>query len=293
MEKNSATITTASNTILSGSLYVVATPIGNLKDISQRAIETLQSVDAILAEDTRHSGLLLNALGIKKPLFSLHTHNENEKTMQLIHAMHEGKSFALISDAGTPLIRDPGFSLVREAQKQNIKVVPIPGACALITALSAAGVPCDTFTFAGFLAVKQQARLEQLNTLRNQGHTVIFYESTHRLSDCLLDIAHVYSDQYSFVLAKELTKLHENFISGTATEIRAWVNAEKNRSKGEFVLLLPPVPVEETPQKDHQLLSVLLQELPLKQAVNIASKLSTSKKNTLYELALEIKKKSV
>ena len=292
MEKNSESITTASDTNLSGSLFVVATPIGNLKDISQRAIETLQSVDAILAEDTRHSGLLLSALGMKKPLFSLHTHNENEKTTQLIHAMHEGKSFALISDAGTPLIRDPGFSLVREAQKQGIKVVPIPGACALITALSGAGVPCDTFTFAGFLAVKQRARLDQLNTLRNQGHTVIFYESTHRLSDCLVDIACVYGEQYSFVLAKELTKLHENFISGTAAEIQEWLNTEKNRSKGEFVLLLPPVPVEETPQQDHQLLSVLLQELPLKQAVTIASKLSRSKKNTLYELALKIVEKS-
>src|SRR3990167_1024330 len=277
MGKNSASLDT-----IIGSLYVVATPIGNLCDISQRAIQTLQSVDAILAEDTRHSNLLLNALGIQKPLFSLHAHNEHEKTNQIISAMQQGQSYALISDAGTPLIRDPGFSLVREAQRQHIQVIPIPGPSALITALSAAGVPCDTFTFAGFLPVKQQARIEQLSALRSLGHTVVFYESTHRLLACLKDIASIYPKEYVFVLAKELTKIHECFISGTSLEIQLWLSAEKARTKGEFVLLLPPLIEKETEAHDHQLLAVLLQELPLKQAVKIAAQLCSTTKNELY-----------
>ena len=271
-----------------GTLYVVATPIGNLNDISQRARQTLQSVDAILAEDTRHSSLLLNALGIQKPLFSLHAHNEHEKTAQIIAALQNGQSYALISDAGTPLIRDPGFSLVREAQQQQIQVVPIPGPCAVITALSAAGVPCDTFTFAGFLPIKQQARIEQLQALRALCHTVVFYESTHRLSACLKDIASVYPTDYAFVLAKELTKVHENFIRGTALEIQTWLSAEKGRNKGEFVVMLPPLVETASQNADHALLTVLLQELPLKQAVKIASQLSPTPKNALYELALKI-----
>ncbi len=283
MGKNSATPATAN-----GTLYVVATPIGNLKDLSQRAIQTLTSVDAILAEDTRHSSLLLNALGIQKPLFSLHAHNEHEKTSQLIIALQQGQSYALVSDAGTPLIRDPGFSLVREAQQHNIPVIPIPGPCALITALSAAGVPCDTFTFSGFLPVKQQARIEQLTLLRSLGHTVVFYESTHRLSPCLNDIATVYPNDYRFVLAKELTKIHEYFIHGTALEIQQWLSAEKARSKGEFVVLLPPFIDAKMPDQDQQLLSVLLRELPLKQAVKIASQLSATHKNALYEMALNL-----
>jgi 16S rRNA (cytidine1402-2'-O)-methyltransferase len=284
MHKSSATLPST----LPGKLYVIATPIGNLQDITQRAILTLQSVDAIYAEDTRHSGSLLAMLGIQKPLYSLHSHNEHEKTDAIIHAMQAGQSFALISDAGTPLIRDPGFSLVRQAQLAQIPVVPIPGACALITALSAAGVPCDTFTFAGFLPAKKPARIEQLSALRAQGHTVIFYESTHRLAACLKDIVTVYGEAFLWVLAKELTKIHEQFISGTTADIQAWLSADKNRTKGEFVLLLPPVAAEETPQEDVQLLTVLLRELPLKQAVKIAAELSSTKKNSLYELALTL-----
>lgn len=283
MGKNSATPDT-----LIGALYVVATPIGNLNDISPHAIQTLQSVDAILAEDTRHSGLLLSALGIQKPLFSLHAHNEHEKTSQIIAALQKGQSYALISDAGTPLIRDPGFSLVREAQLQHIKVIPIPGPCALIAALSAAGVPCDIFTFAGFLPVKQQARIEQLTALRSLGHTLVFYESTHRLSACLKDINSVYHNDYTFVLAKEITKIHECFIRGTALEIQAWLSAEKARSKGEFVLLLPPLVDTETHDQNQKLLKILLQELPLKQAVKIATQLCSTTKNELYELALKM-----
>ena len=283
MGKNSAT---PAATI--GALYVVATPIGNLGDISQRAILTLQSVDAILAEDTRHSSLLLHALGIQKSLFSLHAHNEHEKTEQLIKAMQQGRSYALISDAGTPLIRDPGFSLVREAQRQHIKVIPIPGASAVIAALSAAGVPCDSFTFAGFLPVKKQARVEQLTWLRSLGHTLVFYESTHRLCACLNDIANVWPNDYTLVLAKELTKIHECFVRGTAVEIQHWLSKDKARIKGEFVLLLPPLINKETESGDHKLLTVLVQELPLKQAVKIASQLSTTTKNKLYEMALKM-----
>jgi 16S rRNA (cytidine1402-2'-O)-methyltransferase len=282
MNKTSATINTPSQ----GKLYIVATPIGHLDDISHRAVQTLKSVDAILAEDTRHSGVLLKALGIQKPLFSLHAHNEHEKTGQIITAIQQGQSYALISDAGTPLIRDPGFTLVREARKQNIVVVPIPGACALITALCASGIPCDTFTFAGFLPTKQQARIEQLKSLRAQGHTVAFYESTHRIIACLDDIALAYHHDYEFMLAKELTKIHEAFIQGNALEIKQWLNMEPNRIKGEFVVILPALGDENTLDQDQQLLTLLLQELSLKQAVKIATKLSKTNKNTLYTKAV-------
>ena len=286
MDRRSA----SSENTLRGRLYVVATPIGNLKDISQRAIDVLQSVDGILAEDTRHSGLLLQALGIKKPLISLHAHNEHEKTASMMTLLEQGLSYALISDAGTPLISDPGFSLVREAKQHDITVIPIPGPCALITALSASGIPCDTFVFAGFLPAKQTARVQQLKTLRAQLQTLIFYESTHRIMACLEDIQTVYSDAYVFVLAKELTKIHENILQGTAIELQQWMLTEKNRTKGEFVLILPPdQALEAQPQQhtsDSELLSVLLKELPLKQAVKIASQLSSTSKNNLYELAL-------
>ena len=284
MDKSTATLTPT----FAGKLYIVATPIGNINDISPRAIETLKSVDAILAEDTRHSGILLKRLDIQKPLFSLHAHNEHEKTNTLITAMQQGQSFALISDAGTPLIRDPGFSLVREARRVSLQVIPIPGPCALITAISAAGVPCDSFTFAGFLPIKRGARIDALNRLRAQGHTVIFYESTHRIMACLDDIKASYSSEYQLLLVKELTKIHEAFIQGTTHEIQHWLNAEGGRIKGEFVFILPAVHETSSNEEDERLLKVLLAELPLKQAVKVATKLTSTNKNVLYSLAIKI-----
>lgn len=272
-----------------GSLYIVATPIGNREDITLRALSVLRSVDLILAEDTRHSIQLLNALGIKNNLDSLHTHNESDKSKYILTQLQEGKSIALISDAGTPLISDPGFPLVKMAREYQIPVVPIPGPCALITALSAAGVPCDSFLFLGFLPAKQQARKNKLQSVKAEPHTLIFYESTHRIMDCLEDINTIYGPECQLVLAKELTKTFERFISGTTLDIKAWLEDDANHTKGEFVLIIPPRPMLQDKHSDEEILSVLLQELPLKQAVSIACKLTKTNKNELYEAALKLK----
>jgi len=274
---------------IAGTLYVVATPIGNLQDISFRAMEILKSVDAILAEDTRHTKTLLQALGIHKPMMALHAHNEGSKSLQLIDNLARGESFALVSDAGTPLISDPGFVLVREARLRGIKVVPIPGPCAMITALCVSGVPCDSFLFIGFLPAKQGARKERLQSLLACEHTVIVYESKHRLLDTVDDIIEVFGEEYALVVAKELTKSFEQVLHAPGPEIRAWLKAEPQRVNGEFVLILPvPPPVKKTAD-DAFLLKVLLAELPLKQAVKIASSLSQTSKNDLYETALTLK----
>lgn len=282
MVKNSATSV--------GTLYIVATPIGNRDDISLRALNTLKSVDKILAEDTRHSLPLLNALGIQKPLLSLHAHNEKDKSESILKALQQGQSFALISDAGTPLISDPGFPLVSLAQKNQIPIVPIPGACALITALCAAAVPCDSFTFVGFLPAKPLARKNKLASLCSSEHTLIFYESTHRIVECIDDIIQIYGQTYTLVLAKELTKAFERFIRGTAQEIKDWLLADNNHQKGEFVLILPVKPVETASKKEEEILSLLLKELSLKQAVKIACLLTQAPKNELYQKGLELLK---
>lgn len=273
-----------------GTLYIVATPIGNLGDITLRAIETLKSVDRILAEDTRNTQHLLSTLGIQKPLTAMHAHNESQKTDHVIQLLQQGESIALVSDAGTPLIQDPGFPLLRAAIAADIMVTPIPGPSALITALSAAGVPCDRFLFAGFLPAKSQARQAELQHLKTAEHTLIFYESTHRITESVRDIQRVFGADYSFVLAKELTKTFERFVRGTAQEIQAFFDADPSHIKGEFVLILPPVELEMAASQDEKLLSVLLKELPLKQAVKIAEALSSSSKNELYKLALTLEK---
>lgn len=272
-----------------GILYIVATPIGNREDISLRALHTLQAVDIILAEDTRHSLQLLTALGIKKPLLSLHAHNETDKSESIINLLLDGKTCALISDAGTPLISDPGFPLVRLARTQHITVIPIPGACALITALSAAGIACDTFTFSGFLPAKQTARRQKLESLRHLEHTLVFYESTHRIIESVEDIAYVFGESCELVLAKELTKAFERFISGSCLDIKNWLLADNHHPKGEFVLIIPPRIIEKEKTGNEHLLSVLLKELPLKQAVLMASQLTDMHKNDLYKLALSLK----
>lgn len=274
-----------------GILYIVATPIGNRDDITVRALTILQSVDTILAEDTRHSMQLLTLLGIKKTLVSLHAHNEAEKSETIIASLKQGKSFALISDAGTPLISDPGYPLVKLAQSHGITVVPVPGACALIAALSAAGVPCDTFSFYGFLPAKQAARCSKLESLLTMEHTLVFYESTHRILDSVDDIATVFGDACEWVLAKELTKTFERFIGGNSATIKTWLLADSGHCKGEFVLIIPPrAQIDELQHKSIQILTVLLKELPLKQAVKIAAQLTLENKNDLYKLALDLQK---
>lgn len=272
-----------------GTLYIVATPIGNRDDITLRALNILKSVDLILAEDTRHSIQLLTSLGIKNNLSSLHAHNEGDKSKHILEQLLTGKSIALISDAGTPLISDPGFPLVKLAREHEIPVVPIPGPCALITALCAAGVPCDSFLFLGFLPAKQNARKNKLDSLRTEPHTLIFYESTHRIIECLNDLGDTYGEDCEIVLAKELTKTFERFISGTVPEVKNWLLAEPAHTKGEFVLIIPPRPVLVDKHSNEELLTVLLNNLPLKQAVSIACKLTKANKNEIYETALRIK----
>ncbi len=273
-----------------GTLYIVATPIGNLADISARAITTLSTVDCILAEDTRHSRHLLNALSLDKPLSSLHDHNEKEKSASIIAQLKNGKSFALVSDAGTPLISDPGFFLVRMARQEGITVAPIPGPCALISALCASGIPCDSFVFAGFLPAKSSARQEKLRQFHKYDHTVIVYESTHRILACLDDIQAVNGAHYSLILAKEISKAFEHFMHAPVPEIKQWLEAEQGRTKGEFVLVLPITDTMSTDIGDAQILNLLLAELPLKKAVEIAASLSTTAKNLLYKKALFLKK---
>ncbi|MBA2648429.1 MAG: 16S rRNA (cytidine(1402)-2'-O)-methyltransferase [Legionella sp.] len=276
-----------------GGLYIVSTPIGHLEDISLRAIATLKSVDLILAEDTRHSQQLLTALGISNQLSSFHAHNEKEKCEQIMELLLQGKSIALISDAGTPLIADPGFPLVKLAAHHDIPVIPIPGPCALIAALSASGLPCDSFIFIGFLPAKQQARQSKLSSLKNVEHTLVFYESTHRICACLDDLIEIYGQDCGLVLAKELTKTFERFVHGTAVEVKRWLLADPGHIKGEFVLIIPPRPLVTGLNEHEALLKVLLQELPLKQAVSIACKLTQVSKNELYDTALKIKETGV
>lgn len=272
-----------------GTLYILATPIGNRDDISIRGLNTLKTVDLILAEDTRHSLQLLNSLGIKNNLSSLHAHNEKDKSSAIIEKLLNGLTIALISDAGTPLISDPGYPLVKLAREHQIPVVPIPGPCAVITALSAAGIPCDSFTFLGFLPAKSAARKAKLESLLKEPHTLVFYESTHRILESLDDIATVFGSKVELVLAKELTKAYERFISGTSREIKAWLLEDTGHVKGEFVLIIPPRLLDTPLDSSDELLKILLKELPLKQAVNLACQISHGNKNELYQRALLLK----
>ncbi len=272
-----------------GTLYIVATPIGNLQDMTFRAIETLKMVDFILAEDTRHAKTLLTAFQIQTPVRSFHAHNETGLSPAMLERLQQGMNVALISDAGTPLIQDPGFPLVKLAANANIPVVPIPGACAFITALCASGVACDRFLFAGFLPAKASARLAHLEALKTQACTLIFYESTHRILDALETIQTVFGEDYVFVIAKELTKTFEQIIRGNVATMLAYFEADPAHKKGEFVIILPPLTDKIETSDDEKLLSVLLKALPLKQAVSIAEELSASSKNALYQLALKLK----
>jgi 16S rRNA (cytidine1402-2'-O)-methyltransferase len=273
-----------------GILYLVATPIGNREDISFRALATLKQVDFILAEDTRHTSPFLAHFGIQKPLIALHAHNEAQQSEEMLLRLLAGEHAALVSDAGTPLISDPGFVLVRMAREKGVQVVPIPGACALIAALSASGVPADAFTFVGFLPAKSCARLKKLEAYTKLPHTLVLYESTHRIEACIEAIGEICGPDYLFVLAKELTKTHECFRSGNASMLNHWLQEDKARIKGEFVLILPPRSVEEKDEMSHHL-RILLKELPLKQAVKLTIALTGKQKNEVYERALMIQQK--
>ena len=273
-------------------LYVVATPIGNLGDITLRAIETLKNVDLIAAEDTRHSGLLLQHFAIEGRLYPLHDHNEQQKTEALIEKLKSGLSIALISDAGTPLINDPGYHLVKACYRNQITVVPVPGACAAITALSVSGLPTDRFCYEGFLPAKSKARIDLLTQLKQEPRTVVFYESTHRILDSLQDMLDVYGPEKIVVLAKELTKSWETIIHSPLKDLIEWLKADDNRRKGEFVLIVEgydKVNEQEIDPDAIKLLNRLQQEIPLKKAAGIVAEIYGLKKNQLYQLGLEQK----
>lgn len=273
-------------------LYIVATPIGNLGDITLRAIETLKNVDLIAAEDTRHSGLLLQHFAIEGRLYPLHDHNEQQKTDALIEKLKSGLSIALISDAGTPLINDPGYHLVKACYQNQITVVPVPGACAAITALSVSGLPTDRFCYEGFLPAKSKARIDLLTQLKQEPRTVVFYESTHRILDSLQDMLDVYGPEKIVVLAKELTKSWETIIHSPLKNLIEWLKADDNRRKGEFVLIVEgydKVNEQEIDPDAIKLLNRLQQEIPLKKAAGIVAEIYGLKKNQLYQLGLEQK----
>ena len=273
-----------------GILYIVATPIGNLQDITQRALTVFSEVDLIAAEDTRHSGLLLSHYGIKKPFFALHDHNEQQKADLLVEKLLQGTNIALISDAGTPLISDPGFHVVRKCRQADIQVVPLPGACAAITALCASGIASDRFCFEGFLPAKSKARRDKLANLTNEDRTLIFYESTHRILDCLADIELELGAERYVVLAREITKTWETIHGDQVGLLRQWLEEDPNRTKGEMVLIIegkPKVEEETFSPQAMKTLQLISQELPLKKAAAMVAEIYGYKKNALYQFGLE------
>lgn len=276
--------------ILPHTLYLVATPIGNLADITQRAISVLAQVDIVAAEDTRHSQRLLSYLGIKTKLLAYHEHNEEKMTPRLLDDLEAGKSIALISDAGTPLISDPGYRLVTQAHDRDIKVVPVPGVCAAIAALSAAGLATDAFTFEGFPPAKHGARINFFEQFAAQRHTMIFYVSCHRIIETLQDMLPVFGADRRVTFARELTKTFETIKRMELSALIDWVEADENQRKGEIVLIVEgkKIDLADTAQVD-KYLSILLAELPVKQAVNLLVKMTGENKNEIYKRALELK----
>lgn len=271
-------------------LYVVATPIGNLGDLSKRAVETLQSVDWIAAEDTRHSKKLLDHYQIQTPLVAYHDHNESQQSTKLIARMLEGQTGALISDAGTPLISDPGYRLIKQAKEAQLIVSPIPGPCACISALSAAGLASDRFSFLGFLPHKSAARVTVLKSIASATMTQIFYESPRRIADCLSDCVDVFGEAREACLARELTKQYEQVITAPLGRLLHEVREGHIEQLGEMVLMISPCP--QTGQDKEalaQFLRPLLKVLPVKQAVSVAVELSNYPKNALYEVAVALK----
>jgi 16S rRNA (cytidine1402-2'-O)-methyltransferase len=278
--------------VKTAALYVVATPLGNLDDITLRALDVLKGVDAIACEDTRHSGRLMQHLGIQARLIALHEHNEAEAAQKLIRLLREGKAVALVSDAGTPAVSDPGARAVAAVREAGFEVIPVPGPSAAIAALSASGLTDPHFLFYGFLPTKEAARRKAIAALKALPCALVFYEAPHRIEEAVADLALLLEPQRTLVIARELTKLFESIVSLPLAEAPAWLAADENRRRGEFVLAVAaPPPAEGVPVEAERVLDLLLGELPLKQAVKLAAEITGASKNALYDLALAHKGK--
>lgn len=281
-----------SSTATAGVLYVVATPIGNLADMVPRAVEILQSVALIAAEDTRHSARLLSHFSISTPCVAYHDHTEIERTAKILDRVEAGESAALISDAGTPLVSDPGYRLVRTARERGLTVVPVPGACALVAALSASGLPSDRFSFEGFPPAKASARRQWLEALSGESRTLIFYEAPHRVLASLDTMAEVFGGDREAVIARELTKTFETIRLAPLAELVEFVRADSNQQRGEIVLMVAGASTRLESALDaeaERVMGILLEELPVKQAAALGAKITGVKKNALYQWALEHK----
>ncbi len=274
-----------------GRLFVVATPIGNLEDLSPRARRVLAEVALIAAEDTRHSAPLLRHFGIATPLTAYHEHNEIQAVPELLDKLQGGADLALISDAGTPLLSDPGYRLVAAARAAGIEVLAVPGPCAAVAALSISGLPSDRYVFEGFLPARATARRERLRALAVEQRTLVLYESSHRIIECLEDVLSVLGGERQVCLARELTKLHEQAVTGNAQQLLEWLAADANRRRGEFVVLLTgrPAAISSAEVDAEQLLRVLLEELPPAQAARLAARLTGRKKKDFYAQAMLLK----
>ncbi|QNH14026.1 16S rRNA (cytidine(1402)-2'-O)-methyltransferase [Xanthomonas sp. GW] len=267
-----------------GTLHVVATPIGNLADLTPRAQEVLRAVAAICAEDTRRSGQLLSHFGIDKPLVALHEHNEDALAQRIVARLLGGESLALVSDAGTPLVSDPGYRLVRAAREAGVRVSPVPGACAAIAALSVAGLPSDRFSFEGFLPAKASGRRERLARLAGEPRTLVFYESAHRIVESLADCRAAFGDARPAVLARELTKLFETVLDGSLAELQAQVEADANQRKGEFVLIVQGAGDDADAQlaEGRRVYATLSAHLPPSTAAKLAAEITGAPRKALY-----------
>ena len=273
-------------------LYVVATPLGNLGDLGDRAREVLAGVDAIACEDTRHTRKLLDHFGIRAETFSLHEHNEAVAAERLIRQLREGGSLALVSDAGTPAVSDPGARAVAAVRAAGFEVIPVPGPNAAVAALSASGLTDPHFLFYGFLPAKTAARRKALAALKPLPCALVFYEAPHRIEEAVADLAAELEPGRRLVIARELTKLFESIVDLPLAEAAAWLAADADRRRGEFVLCVSaPPPAEGMPAEAERMLDTLLAELPLKQAVKLAAEISGAPKNALYDLALSRKGK--
>ena len=275
---------------MSAQLFVVATPIGHLDDMTFRAIDILKSVSVVAAEDTRQSAQLFKHYNISTPLTACHDHNESNKIDQLIQRMLNGESIALISDAGTPLISDPGFKLVRAAQERGIRVIPVPGACAAIAALSAVGLPSDRFSFEGFLPSKASQRISQLEKLKDETQTLIFYEAPHRILASIKNMAEVFGEDRPVGFAREITKTFETIKKMTLKELVTFIENDHNQEKGEIVVVVGGASAEKDVEQDKldELLKRLLQDLSVKAASQLAADLTGIKKKVAYQRALEL-----